>query len=56
MDISRKQKNGMLKSCQKAGMLISGAWTWNQVHINLHNYETIQPYRTYEHAGFFSSS
>ena len=49
MDISRRKKPGMLKSCAKLGMLISGAWTWNQVHINVHNYEAVYPYQMHEH-------
>ena len=49
MDISRRKKPGMLKSCAKSGMLISGAWTWNQVHINVHNYEAVYPSQMHEY-------
>ena len=41
MDISRKKISAMLKSCAKSGMLISRAWKWTQVHINVHNYEAV---------------
>ena len=38
LNICMKKISGMLKSCAKAGILISCAWTWKQVHINCYNF------------------